>query len=49
MLIYLHGGGFRIGSKMLGAHPLLYRLASHGWVCVSANYRLLDGPRTAAG
>lgn len=40
VLIYLHGGGFRIGSKMLGARPLLYRLASHGWVCVSANYRL---------
>jgi len=40
VLVYLHGGGFRIGSKMLGARPLLYRLASHGWVCVSANYRL---------
>ncbi len=40
VLIYLHGGGFRIGNKMLGARPLLYRLASHGWVCVSANYRL---------
>lgn len=40
VLIYLHGGGFRIGSKMLGARPLLYRLASRGWVCVSANYRL---------
>ncbi len=40
VLIYLHGGGFRIGSKMLGARPLLYRLASRGWLCVSANYRL---------
>jgi acetyl esterase/lipase len=40
VLIYLHSGGFRTGSKMLGARPLLYRLASHGWVCVSANYRL---------
>jgi hypothetical protein len=40
VLIYLHGGGFRMGSKMLGARPLLYRLASEGWVCVSANYRL---------
>ena len=47
MLIYLHGGGFRIGSKMLGARPLLYRLASHGWVCVSANYRL--SPRASYG
>lgn len=40
VLIYLHGGGFRIGSKMIGARPLLYGLASQGWVCVSANYRL---------
>jgi acetyl esterase/lipase len=40
VLIYLHGGGFRIGSKMLGGRPLVYRLASRGWVCVSANYRL---------
>jgi len=47
VLIYLHGGGFRIGSKMLGARPLLYRLASHGWVCVSANYRL--SPRASYG
>jgi acetyl esterase/lipase len=47
VLIYLHGGGFRIGSKMLGARPLLYRLASQGWVCVSANYRL--SPRISYG
>ncbi|MEU2623061.1 alpha/beta hydrolase [Streptomyces sp. NPDC007157] len=40
VLVYLHGGGFRIGSKMIGARPLFYRLASRGWVCVSANYRL---------
>ncbi len=40
ILIYLHGGAFRIGSKRFGARYLLYRLARHGWVCVSANYRL---------
>jgi acetyl esterase/lipase len=40
-LIYLHGGAFRFGSKRFGARSMLYRLASHGWVCVSANYRLL--------
>lgn len=39
-LIYLHGGAFRIGSKNRGARPLIYRLASQGWVCISANYRL---------
>jgi acetyl esterase/lipase len=39
-LIYLHGGGFRFGSKRLGARHLLHRLAGQGWVCVSANYPL---------
>jgi acetyl esterase/lipase len=39
-LIYLHPGAFVFGSKRLGARHLFYRLASRGWVCVSANYRL---------
>jgi hypothetical protein len=39
-LIYLHPGAFRFGSKSLGARRMLYRLASKGWVSVSANYRL---------
>jgi acetyl esterase/lipase len=39
-LVYLHGGAFRFGSKRLGARHLLYRLASRGWVCISANYGL---------
>jgi acetyl esterase/lipase len=41
-LIYLHAGAFGFGSKRLGARHLLCRLASQGWVCVSANYRLLS-------
>lgn len=40
IFLYLHGGGFPMGSKLLGALPLLYRLAGRGWVCASANYRL---------
>lgn len=40
VLVYLHGGGFVMGSKALGGWPLLHRLAAQGWVCVSANYRL---------
>jgi acetyl esterase/lipase len=40
VLVYLHGGAFRSGGKRREARPLLYRLASHGWVCISANYRL---------
>lgn len=44
VIVYLHGGAFRMGSKMLGAHPLLYRLAAAGWVCISADYRLFRTP-----
>jgi acetyl esterase/lipase len=39
-LVYFHGGGYTGGRKDREARPLLYRLASQGWVCVSANYRL---------
>jgi acetyl esterase/lipase len=44
-LIYLHGGAFRFGGKRFGARALLYRLAAQGWVCISANYRLLPAAR----
>jgi acetyl esterase/lipase len=44
-LIYLHGGGFYSGRKNREARPLLYRLASQGWVCISANYRLAPSAR----
>jgi hypothetical protein len=40
VLVYLHGGHFNSGRKNREARPLLYRLASQGWVCTSANYRL---------
>jgi acetyl esterase/lipase len=40
VLIHLHGGGYYRGRKNSQSLPLLYRLASQGWVCVSANYRL---------
>jgi acetyl esterase/lipase len=39
-LVYLHGGAFRSGRKNHEVLPLLYQLASQGWVCISANYRL---------
>jgi acetyl esterase/lipase len=41
VLVYVHGGAFVMGTKLIGAHPLLYRLAAQGWVCVSVDYRLL--------
>ncbi len=43
-LIYLHGGGFSWGRKNREARPLLYHLASQGWTCISANYRLAPTP-----
>ena len=44
-LVYLHGGGFVSGRKNNEARPLIYRLASRGWVCISANYRLSPAAR----
>lgn len=40
VLLQIHGGGWVMGSKNEQALPLMYHLASRGWVCVSANYRL---------
>jgi acetyl esterase/lipase len=40
ILIHLHGGALFMGRKNRESLPLLYRLASQGWVCISANYRL---------
>ena len=40
VLVYFHGGGYSTGKKSREARPLLTRLASQGWVCISANYRL---------
>ncbi|MFJ7628728.1 alpha/beta hydrolase [Streptomyces sp. NPDC097595] len=40
VLIHMHGGGYTGGHKNSQSLPLLYRLASRGWVTISANYRL---------
>ena len=40
VLLYLHGGGYFSGDKHREARALLHRLATRGWVCVSATYRL---------
>jgi acetyl esterase/lipase len=45
-LVYLHGGAFLSGAKSREARPLIYRLASQGWVCISANYRLSPAARS---
>ncbi len=43
-LVYLHGGGFRWGRKSREARALIFRLASQGWTCISANYHLSRTP-----
>ncbi len=40
VFIHFHAGGFTGGAKNSQALPLLYALASQGWLCISANYRL---------
>ena len=40
VFIHFHAGGFTQGSKNSQALPLIYHLASKGWLCISANYRL---------
>ena len=40
VLLQIHGGGWVIGNKREQALPLMYHLASRGWICVAANYRL---------
>ena len=45
VLLQVHGGAWMIGEKEQQALPLMYHLASRGWLCVAINYRL--SPRAA--
>lgn len=40
VLLQIHGGAWVIGNKEQQALPLMWLLASKGWICVSVNYRL---------
>ncbi len=40
VLVHFHGGRFSSGRKSSQSLPLIHQLASQGWVCISANYRL---------
>ena len=40
VLLQIHGGAWVMGDKGSQALPLMYHLASRGWICVAANYRL---------
>ena len=39
-LLQVHGGAWILGSKNEQGIPLMLHLASHGWVCISVDYRL---------
>ncbi|MGV2619601.1 UNVERIFIED_CONTAM: alpha/beta hydrolase [Halobacillus marinus] len=41
VLIHLHGGGFVSGKKSTQSLPMIQHFVKRGWVCISANYRLL--------
>ena len=40
VLLQIHGGGWMYSHKRVQALPLMYHMASKGWIVVSANYRL---------
>lgn len=40
VFVYFHGGGYFSGSNRHEGRALLHHLASRGWVCISATYRL---------
>lgn len=40
ILLWIHGGAWTVGHKRQQGIPLLYRMASRGWVTVAINYRL---------
>ena len=40
VLLQIHGGAWVVGDKGGQALPLMNLLASKGWICVAANYRL---------
>jgi acetyl esterase/lipase len=40
VLLQIHGGGLLWGNKDQQAQPLLYTMATRGWIGVSINYRL---------
>ncbi|MBT8201538.1 MAG: alpha/beta hydrolase fold domain-containing protein [Acidimicrobiia bacterium] len=40
MLVQIHGGGWRRGSRDTQGRPLVHHMAELGWLCASIDYRL---------
>jgi acetyl esterase/lipase len=45
VLLWIHGGGWMMGHKAQQGMPLIYRMASRGWIAVAVNYRLAPACR----
>lgn len=43
VLLQIHGGAWIVSDKRHQGQPLMNHLATRGWVCVNANYRLSPG------
>jgi acetyl esterase/lipase len=44
ILVNYHGGAWQVGHKDRSALPLIYRMASLGWLCFNCDYRLSNNP-----
>jgi acetyl esterase/lipase len=40
VMVFIHGGAWVIGDKREQGRPMMFELASRGWLCVSVNYQL---------
>ena len=40
VLLYIHGGAWVLGDKREQGKPMMFELASRGWICVTVNYQL---------
>jgi acetyl esterase/lipase len=45
VLLWIHGGAWILGHKAQQGLPLMYAMASRGWLVASVNYRLGPGSR----
>ena len=43
VMLYFHGGSWVFGDKKEQGRPMLHEMVKHGWVVVTANYRLAPG------
>ena len=47
-MISIHGGAWQFGSRSNSALPLMYKMASLGWLCFNIDYRLSGNPSSGS-